>query len=198
MKLIKKDKNPYSDQELMSEIALGNREAFSMLFDKYWKNLSNNAYKVLNNRDAAHDIVQELFVELWVKRESLSVEYVSAYLQTAVKYKTLNYIQKHKVKVSLSEYDFQIPESETNSTENNIYHQELKQTLDQSIEKLPPKCSMIFRMSRIECLSNKEIAKHLNISVRTVENQIGIALRILKPKLRKLSIWFHFFLLLLQ
>ena len=172
--------NNISDQKLIQLIAQGNELAFSQLFDKYWKSLSNAAYKVLKDREAAHDIVQEIFVDLWSKRASLSVEYVSAYLHTAVKYRVINYIQKHEV--PMLSLDFVDGFKNLNPTEELINLQELDEQLGQLINELPEQCGKVFRMSRFDYMSNKEIAQQLNLSVRTVENHIAHAIRLLRPK----------------
>lgn len=169
-----------SDKELIKRIAKGNELAFTHLFDKYWKALSNTAFKVLKDRDASHDIVQDLFIDLWTKRDSLSVEHVSSYLHTAVKYRVINYIQKHKV--PMAELDFAEDFKALNTTDEFINLKELDELLKKSISELPPRCAEIFRMSRFDYMSNKEIASSLKISVRTVENHIALAIRILKPK----------------
>ena len=171
-----------SDQKLVKQIAKGNELAFSQLFDKYWKSLANTAFKILKDREVAHDLVQEIFVDLWVKRKSLSVEHVSSYLHTAAKYKVINHIQKHKV--SMVELDFVDDFKTLNTTEELLNVKELDEVLKKSISDLPSQCSKIFRMSRFDHMSNKEIANVLGLSVRTVENHIAHAIRVLKPKVK--------------
>ena len=172
-----------SDQKLIKQIAKGNQLAFTQLFDKYWKSLSSTACKVLKDRDAAHDIVQEIFVDLWLKRENLSVEHVSSYLHTAVRYRVINHIQKHRV--SMTDLDFVDEFKSLNTTEEFLNLRELHEVLKQSVSELPPQCSKVFRMSRFDYLSNKEIADKLGLSVRTVENHIAQAIRLLRPKIKK-------------
>lgn len=186
------DSGNKADQKLIQQIANSNEIAFSRLFDKYWKTLVNAAYKVLKDREAAHDVVQELFVKLWQQRASLQVDNVSAYLHTAVKYRVINFIQKHKI--PMLQLDFVDEFKNLNSTEELINYRELNQLLQESVDRLPEQCGKVFRMSRFDYLSNQEIAQKLNLSVRTVENHIAHALRLLKPKLKKLS----FFLLLIN
>ena len=160
-----------------------NELAFSMLFDKYWKVLSNHAFKALKDREAAHDIVQQIFVDLWTKRKSLTIDHVSSYLYTAVKYRVINYIQKHEV--PMESLDFVDGFRALNTTEEVINLQELDLMLRQSIDELPDQCRKVFRMSRFDHLSNKEIAEKLNISNRTVENHIAHAIRLLRPQLNR-------------
>lgn len=195
--MISRNDEKLSDQKLIKQIVQGNEVAFAHLFDKYWKTLSNTAFKVLKDRDAAHDIVQEFFVEIWTKRGSLSVEHVSSYLHTAVKYKVINYI--HKNKVPMDSLDFVDDFKSLNTTEEFLDLKELDELLKKSIAELPPQCSIVFRMSRFDYMSNKEIAEKLNLSVRTVENHIAQAIRILKPIIKNtvltIVLCFLFFIL---
>lgn len=171
-----------SNQKLIKRIAKGDELAFSILFDKYWKSMANSAFKVLKDRDSAHDIVQEIFVDLWSKRQSLSVEHVSSYLHTAVKYRVINYIQKNKV--PMSSLDFVDEFKMINTTEEYLNLKELDDVLKQSIAELPPQSGRVFRMSRFDYMSNKEIAEKLGLSVRTVENHIAHAIRLIRPKVK--------------
>ena len=160
--------------------------AFSQLFDKYWKSLSNAAYKVLKDRDAAHDIVQEIFIDLWSKRKSLSIDHVSSYLHTAVKYRVINYIQKHEI--PMLSLDFVDGFRNLNTTEELLNLKELDRLLKQSVNELPEQCRKIFCMSRFDYMSNKEIASRLNLSIRTVENHIAHAIRLLRPKVNNTAL----------
>ncbi len=180
-----------SDQKLVKLIAKDNELAFTQLFDKYWKSLSNAAYKVLKDRDAAHDIVQDIFINLWAKRKSVDIEHVSSYLHTAVKYRVINCI--HKNEVPMLSLDFVDGFKNLNSTEELMDLMELDEVLKKSVEELPEQCRKIFRMSRFDYMSNKEIAQQLHLSVRTVENHIANALRLLRPKVKHLIFAILFF-----
>ena len=169
-----------SDRKLIRSIANDDEAAFSRLFDKYWKSLSNSAFKVLKDRDVAHDIVQDIFTSLWMKRKSLMVDHVASYLHSAVKYRVINYIQKHKI--PMMSLDFVDGFKNINATEEVLNLKQLDELLKASIDELPEQCKKVFRMSRFEDMSNKEIAQHLNLSVRTVENHIAHAIRLLRPK----------------
>lgn len=140
------------------------------------------AFKVLNDKAAAEDIVQDIFLDLWRKRHELSIENTSSYLFSAVKYRVLNYIRKNKV--PMTDLDFVDKFNTLNSTEEFIDFKELRQTLDDAISDLPDQCRKVFTMSRFDHMSNKEIAEKLNLSLRTVENHISLALRKLRPKLK--------------
>lgn len=180
MKSLNTDKE--SDQRLMNQIAEGKEAAFGQLFDKYWKPLAHAAYKVLKDREASHDIVQDIFIDFWSKRASLSVEHVSSYLHTAVRYRVINYIQKHKV--PMQHLDFVDEFHAQHTTDELLNMREVNEILNEAINELPTQCKKVFKMSRFDNMSHKEIASQLNLSVRTVENHIAQAIRLLRPKMR--------------
>lgn len=170
------------DNMLMKQIAQDNELAFKRIYDKYWKKLANTAFHFLKDKELAEGIVQDIFLELWSKRKNRDIINVHPYLKSAVKYKVLKEIQKRKIPVT--QLDFIDEIKSLNTTEELLFMGEIENLLNQAAEKLPPKCKRIFLMSRFEYKSNKEIALELGVSVRTVENHIGNALRILKPILR--------------
>ena len=169
-----------SDYELIELIRAGNKNAFTQLYDKYWEELINSAFKILNNKDAAQDVVQEVFIELWDKRKNLFIEKIPPYLHQSVRYSVFRYIRKSKMIVD--NFDFLNNSQSVNTTEEDVDFNELSDMLEASIKELPEQCQKVFRLSRYENLSNREIANRLNISVRTVDNHISKALKNLRYK----------------
>lgn len=167
----------YSDNELLDRLKQGDAWAFELIYRKYSSPLYQAAYKILQDTDICEDIVQDLFVELWSKRYSLNIVKLQSYLYTSARNNVLMVIRSNKIKVDIAELERLT--SAYNSDEL-VLEKDLKQSLNQGLELLPEKCRTIFQMSRYGHLSHKEIASHLNISVKTVENQIGIALKRLK------------------
>ncbi len=146
--------------------------------------LANVAYKIVNDRDAAKDIVQDVFVKVWNRKTDLQPESVtSSYLYRSVVNTGLNYLEKNK---RLHQLDSSLMEQFINNDilpDESITNQELLENINAAIDLLPPKCRTIFVLSRFEELKYKEIAEHLNISIKTVENQMGIALRRMREQL---------------
>ncbi|MEM8894831.1 MAG: RNA polymerase sigma-70 factor, partial [Bacteroidota bacterium] len=129
------------------------------------------------DEEACKDIVQEVFLSVWTDDELVKIENAKAYFHQAVRYKVLMELRRGKV----SEKHLQTLQLlEVNSTEELFNFQELNETIENTIQTLPEKCREVFVLSRMEHLSNKEIAERMNISIRTVETHISNALRILR------------------
>lgn len=175
-----------ADDELVRLVRLENELAFAQLFERYWETLLDAAIKVLKDQDTAQDSVQEVFTDLWKKRLTLSIENLPAYLNQAIKYKVIDQIRK--AKTPLMSLDHVEVFEKTNTAEELLEFKELNQLLEQSVSQLPGQCQRVFRMSRYDQLSNKEIAKRLGISARTVEHHIAHALKLLRPTLRNSAV----------
>lgn len=182
-----------SDSELLELLQTGSQEAFDEIYHRHWKLLYHTAYVVLKDEGASLDILQDVFIWLWEHRAGLQVRVLRAYLTMAVKYKVANYIRQQKVRPSLfAEVEkMDIPDMDTALS---IELNELKSIIAAFTEELPDRCRQVFYMSRIEYLSNKEIAAKLGVSEKTVENQLTIALKKLRLKLGGLHSWLTLFL----
>lgn len=176
MKPERSDKMP--DRKLIKQITEGNELAFSALFERYWESLLDTAFRVIEDRDLAQDIVQEVFTELWNKREKLSIESVTPYLHQSTRYAVFRAIRKSKM--IFKDLDALETPMKVNNTEEQLDFQELTTLMERSISELPEQRQRVFRLSRFEHLSNREIAQQLNISVKTVDNHIAKALQALR------------------
>jgi RNA polymerase sigma-70 factor (ECF subfamily) len=144
------------------------------------------ANKYLGDLDLSRSLVQELFVDLWLKREKLAIrEPVKFYLYKAVRNRAIDHLRKSNRNVKLSE----ISDSKLSSPfEDKLEEAELNARINQSINELPEKCREIFLLCRFEGLKYSQIAEKLNISVKTVEMQMGIALKKMKDKLPDIQV----------
>lgn len=169
---------------LFEKIKTGDEKAFEALFRHYYPHLCLYATRVLKNATAAEEIVQELFVRLWEKRRETEIETsVSNYLLRAVKNHCLNYLKHNQIKRDYSQKI--LAETETIPPDDDFETQTgLFQKIEESIAELPEKRQEIFRLSRQEGLKYREIADKLNISIKTVETQMGLAMKTLREKLR--------------
>ncbi|MBX9851614.1 MAG: RNA polymerase sigma-70 factor [Cytophagaceae bacterium] len=158
---------------------------FENLFKANYKRLCLVSYRIVNNKDTAEDVVQDVFFKFWNEKDKISIKStVKGYLYQSVVNASLNQTKKNQKYASIeSAEDIQvsvIPESNS-----EINQSELKEKIKEAIDQLPPKCKAIFIMSRYEGLKYQEIAGLLQISVKTVENQMGIALEKLRCNLRE-------------
>lgn len=176
----------------MKKIQSGDAKAFEMLFHQYYGHLCLFATKILNNDAAAEEVVQEFFVKLWEKKEQLSIETsVKNYLFRAVKNQCLNYIKHNFVKENYIKTKENENQLEIDFEENYV-EVDLARKIKESIDSLPEKRREIFRLSREEGLKYREIAQKLNISIKTVEAQMGLAIKNLREKLKDYN---HFLML---
>lgn len=175
------------DKELYKKLKEGDRLAFKALFQKYYAFLCHYAGQYLHGSDMAEETVQEFFVHLWEKRESLNIETsVKPYFFRSIKNQCLNLLQHQKIK---NRYTGKVMEAAHREADPEQYYMEvdLIQRIEKSIESLPPKRQEIFRLSREQGLKYTEIAEELNLSVKTVEAQMGLALKHLRNELKDYS-----------
>ena len=169
------------DQALVEALRAGQESALDTLFRTHYAYLCQSVYRVLPDRNMAEDLVQEVFYELWRKRENLHIQQsVRAYLRRAAVNKTLNYIRDQRL---LVEDEESMPLGVASTQPGAVQQmevQELKEQMYAAIDALPERCRLVFVLSRFEHLSNKDIADQLTVSVKTVENQMTKALKILR------------------
>ncbi|MEQ7799475.1 RNA polymerase sigma-70 factor [Pedobacter sp. ASV1-7] len=189
--------NQFNDEELADLLKNGDHKAYTVIFDRFYGLLFIHAYKMLGNEDEAKDVVQELFEILWSRRYNISFEQsLSSYLYASIRNRIINLISHKKVEdkyiASLSDF----MDRDTELADYHVRELEMKKIIEQEIAALPKKMKEIFKMSRREYLSYKQIAVELNISEQTVRTHVKKALRILKPKLNIISYLFLIYHLL--
>ncbi|MEO8067417.1 MAG: RNA polymerase sigma-70 factor [Flavobacteriales bacterium] len=166
-------------------IASGDRSAFEEAFRSFYRPLCAFAKTYLKDRDRAEDLVQELFVKLWNDRERLTVTTsLSSYLFTAVRNRCLNELEKVVRMRPLNENAHDTPDENGRDEEEHTWR---SARVLAAIEALPEERRKVFKLSRNESLKYHEIAERLGISVKTVENQMGKALKTLREELADLA-----------
>jgi RNA polymerase sigma-70 factor (family 1) len=178
----------YTDDELVAMLKLSNQQAFNVIFERYWKTSLYKAAKKLNQLETAEEIVQDVFIDLWNRRESLEIKSLNAYIQAAVKYRVIN------ARVKANRYNSLIATSikqDNLQTEHPLEFDELKDRLETLVNGLPQHCRLVYQLHREEGFSHKEIAQKLVISEKTVQYHLSKALRNLRAGLSHLfSIFF--------
>lgn len=170
------------EQQLLSALRFGNEGALRQIFDRHYPLLLSDIYRIIPDENTCQDLAQELFVDLWNKRESLDIHTsLRAYLRRAAVNKALNYIKANR-RMLLDETDDwgHLPDTSTQDTYKREQQETLEDALHTAISTLPEKCRIVFNLSRFEQLSHKEIAEKLGISVKTIENQITKAMKMLR------------------
>lgn len=159
-------------------------EAVDQLFNKYYGDLCRKAFSILNNKVISEDIVQDVFFKLWKNRKKIHIQTsIKAYLNRMVFNESISYLRKNKELIDFSD-EFVVEDVDSNFADNKINQKELKSIIDNAINKLPPACKTIFLLSRIDELTYKQIAEKLDLSIKTVENQMGKALRVLRQSIK--------------
>lgn len=169
------------ETELARLIKGSDRKAFNSLFDLCWEPMYTYAASLLQDDTVAEDLLQEVWLDYWKRREDIQTDNVKGYLYKAVRYKCYNYLRNNKIPTTLLETASSIAIEPTVTSYENL--QDLSLQVETILAKLPPRCQEIFTLSRINQLDNREIAAQLNISSRTVENQLSVALRKLRKEL---------------
>lgn len=168
------------EQILFDDISNGDEAAFNKAFDLYYSRLCFFSDKMLRDFDLSRSVVQQVFVDLWIKREKLRIDSLQSYLYQSVRNASLDVLKHRKAE---SKYLLTLEKAESGQLTDLIEEAELADRINKAIQNLPEKCREIFLLCRFEELKYAEIAKKLNISVKTVEMQISIALKKLRKEL---------------
>lgn len=183
--------------ELFEQIRCRSKNAFDHLFRRYYTSLCRFSYAICLSKEDAEESIQEMFINLWEKAPSLQVDIsVKAYLYTSARNYTLNAIQKKQTELRhLNEY---AGLTEENDSDTPLDDSQISQLIRKGVNTLPEKCREIFILCKQEGLTYDEIAEYLNVSKKTVDNQMGIALRKLReylhPQLQKILLALFFYL----
>jgi RNA polymerase sigma-70 factor (ECF subfamily) len=173
-----------SDTELVDLLKSSDQTAYTQIYDRYQGLLYIYACKITKDEIEAKDIVQEVFFYLWDKRSTIIFgTSLSAYLYSAVRYKFFNLLDHKKVRSNYIDSFKEFIENGNIEADYAIREKELKLLIEKEISLLPPKMREIFELSRKAQLSHKEIAEKLNISEKTVKNQVNNALKQLRIRL---------------
>jgi RNA polymerase sigma-70 factor (ECF subfamily) len=173
------------EQLQIRALAEGDITAFEMLFRNFYQPLCNYAYTFLQDREDAEEIVQSTFLMVWEKRDTLAIRTsVRPYLYAMVRNACLNVLKHEKIKQRFAGEEIALADRSHDSVSHTIASNELELRIKVALNELPEQCRMVFKLSRFEELKYAEIAEQLNISVKTVENHMGKALKIMREQLK--------------
>ncbi len=176
-----KERDIHSEKLLVQELIAGNERAFRTLFDTYWREVYAYSLSILNSGTLADEIVQDVFLQLWLKRETIDASRsIKPFLITITKNKTLDFLKKAANDRKLREEVFYSREMVHNPIYRKLREEDLETIKQEAIALLPPRRKLIFEMSRNEGKSYEEIGQELGIATNTVKSQMGKALETIR------------------
>jgi len=173
------------EQLHIKALSEGDITVFEMIFRNYYQPLCNYAYTFLQDKEDAEEIVQSTFLLVWEKRDALAIRTsVKPYLYAMVRNACLNVLKHQKVKQKFAGEEIALADRSHDDVSQHVASNELELRIKVAMNELPEQCRMVFKLSRFEELKYAEIAEQLNISVKTVENHMGKALKIMREQLK--------------
>jgi RNA polymerase sigma-70 factor (family 1) len=172
------------NEQLVQRFQSGDSKAFEEIYDRYWLKLYSLAFTQIGTKEEAEDLIHNLFESLWKKRSELAIRNLTTYLIASVKYMSVAYI---KSQINMRKYQEYLIFQEINratSTEDIINFSDLQKAVEEAMKTLPEKTVEIFKMSRFDKKSVREIAEHLQLSEKAVEYHITKSLKVLKEHLK--------------
>lgn len=173
------------EHQQIEALAAGDITAFQMIFKSYYQPLCNYACSFLHDKEEAEEVVQGIYLSLWEKRGGITIRTaVKPYLYAMVRNACLNVIKHEKIKQKYAIEEVALAPGSHDPVSHAMASFELEARIREAIECLPQQCRLVFKLSRFEELRYSEIAKQLDISVKTVENHMGKALKIMRQQLK--------------
>jgi RNA polymerase sigma-70 factor (family 1) len=173
-------KNEPTIQDLLDRITeKGDEIAFRQLFELFTPRLFRFAFSILKNKELAEEAVSDVFFKVWIHRNKLAgIENFKAYLFVSARNTALNYLDKEKRMKAIQLEDLIVPlQIDEICPESELISKELKEAIGKAIDHLPERCKLIYILAKIEQLKYKEIAQILDISVKTIDHQLTIAIK---------------------
>lgn len=190
----------WTDAALLEALRTDDEGAFAELYQRYCYRLFTVACRKLKSREAAEELVQDLFEMLWSKRATLQVQQPEAYLLSAIRYRIINYIKSQRVQAGYELYCRLYQPAADQSTEKQLAAQDLSAALQAGLARLPEKSREVFRLSRLEHYTVPEISVRLRLSEKAIEYHITKSLKLLRGYLQEflltvwpLLLWLHLF-----
>ena len=174
---------------LLQKIQEGDQLAFKEFYHLQFFKLYQFAYSFVQSKESAEEIANDVFLSIWQKRESLhTIQNIQVYLYVAVKNASLNYLRKNNLQVPVSVEQLNVDHFPmVANPELLLTQRELQQQVREAIEQLPPRCRLIFKLIKEDGLSYKEVAAILDLSVKTIDSQLCLALKKLAIILQPIS-----------
>lgn len=171
-------------EDILTRLKSEDRTVLKEIFQLHYPMVAKSIHRFIQDSNLVKDLAQEVFVRLWNKRYQIQItSSLEAYLRRMAINEALGYLRSQKNHV-YDEFTLDSVQESSASSEEKFLFGELENHISQAIDTLPPKCKIIFQMSRFDEMTYKEIADNLQISIKTVENQMGKALKLLREQLQ--------------
>lgn len=171
----------HTDEELVMLLKEDNEQVFRVLYDRYWKRMLVKAYAQLGSHADAEEVVQDAFISLWKRRHKIQLKYsFHTYIASVVRYEVMARIAKNKTHGHISISEELEEATPDDATRQWLDFDDLSRQLEDAVQTLPEKCQLVFRLSREQGLTEKQIAENLDISPKTVEAHMTKALKSLR------------------
>jgi RNA polymerase sigma-70 factor (family 1) len=175
----------HDEEEILKALGEGDEEAFFKIYEAFWYDVYLIAYRRLGKKDVAEELTQDLFLKLWEKRQTLKPEKISNYLFVAIKNSVIDHIHSGLVVNRYLDFHKAFSESSCETTQNTVDFDDLTQAIERGLSKLPIKTREVFKLSRMSNWTPDKIARHLNLSEKTVGYHLTKSLKFMRTYLRE-------------
>ena len=179
----------WGDGDLLNALQQGDRRAFAEIYERYWEPLHRVAWRKLGSSETAEEVVQDLFVTIWERRQTVRIDKLDRYLFSALKFGIIDLIRTQAVHDRFVHFVETTSTNFDQRTEDTLALQDLTRSVERVLLSLPEKTQQVFRLSRFDCLTIPEIADQLKVSEKTVQYHLGNALRTLRTNLNSSEAW---------
>jgi len=179
------DYKVFDDDILLKLLKAGDGSALEEIYRRYSEPLFLAAFRKVRSKETAEELVQNLFISLWTKREQQQIQKLEPYLQSAIRYQVIDLIRSRILRERYMQYAKEQWAADENASESKLLLQELSLAIDNTIKKLPEKTQEIFRLSRYEHRSVKEIAQSMNLSEKAVQYHVTQSLKFMRLHLKE-------------
>lgn len=179
----------WGDGDLLNALQQGDRRAFAEIYERYWEPLHQVACRKLGSSETAEEVVQDLFVTIWERRQTVRIDKLDRYLFSALKFGIIDLIRTQAVHDRFVHFVETTSTNFDQRTEDTLALQDLTRSVERVLLSLPEKTQQVFRLSRFDCLTIPEIADQLKVSEKTVQYHLGNALRTLRTNLNSPEAW---------
>ncbi len=173
-------------KELLVQLRQGRKAALQTVFEAHYPEVCRAIFRLIPDHAVMEDLAQEVFIRFWEKREQIDITgSLTGYLYRMAVNEALGHLRRRRFHEDPADAAVHLPASAVDGAESAILQRDLSERLQAAMDALPPRCRTVFHLSRFEEMTYQEIAERMDISIKTVENQMGKALRILREDLRE-------------